>query len=185
MKQFRRTPSCVAAVILAASLSGCGTSDVAGETSTSMNPGQVSEIETQLRAKPSLEAAQVEYKAAVTAMADRIAALIPGTTWQFAEDTWAGCVGKYSHTRAKQAYVLAAFSGPILDTVWPNALQIAKDGAARFDATQFGTFKDQPGNHDIYIAGSDGVEFRLGTQGASSLMGQSDCRMSEADRGPG
>jgi hypothetical protein len=126
-----------------------------------------------------------KYKAAVTAMADRIAALMPGTTWQFAQDTWTGCGGKYGPTRAKQAYILAAFNGPIPDVIWPKALQVTKDGAARFDATQYGTFQDQPGNHDIYIAGSDGVEFRLGTRGASTLVGQSDGRMSEADRGPG
>jgi hypothetical protein len=185
VSQFGRIPSSVAAIILAASFSGCGTGDVTGGTSTSMNPDQVTEIEKALRAKPALEAVQAEYKAAVTTMADRIAALIPGTTWQFAQDTWTACGGKYSATKAKQAYVLAAFNGPIPDTVWPKALQIAKDGAARFGATDYGTFKDQPGNHDIYIAGSDGVEFRLGTQGASTLMGQSDCRLSEADKGLG
>jgi hypothetical protein len=185
MRQFRRIPSSVAAIILAASLSGCGTSDVTGGTSTSMNPDQVTEVEKELRTKPSLEAAQAEYKAAVTTMADGIAALIPGTTWQFAQDTWTGCSGTYGAAKAKQAYVLAAFSGPIPDAVWPKALQIAKDGAAPFGATEYGTFKDQPGDHDIYLAGSDGVEFRLGTKGASTLMGQSDCRLSEADKGSG
>ncbi len=105
MKQFRRISSCVAAVILAASFSGCDTSDVAGETSTDMNPDQVTEIESQLRAKLSLKAAQAEYKAAVTAMADTIAALMPGTTWQFAQDTWTGCGGKYSPTRAKRLHL--------------------------------------------------------------------------------
>ena len=103
MSQFRGIPFAVAAIILAASVSGCGTSDITGETSTSMNPDQVTEIERELRAKPSLEAAQAEYKAAVTTMADRIAALIPGTTWQFAQDTWTGCGGKFSPTKAKQA----------------------------------------------------------------------------------
>jgi hypothetical protein len=182
MSQVWKIPSAIAAIILAACLSGCGTGDVTGGTSTT---DQVTEIESELRAKPSLEAAQAEYKAAVTAMADGIAALIPGTTWQFAQDTWTGCSGMYGAAKGKQAYVLAAFSGPIPDAVWPKALQITKDGAAPFGATEYGAFKDQPGDHDIYIAGSDGVEFRLGTTGASTLMGQSDCRQSEADKGSG
>jgi hypothetical protein len=150
-----------------------------------MNPDQVTEVETELRAKPSLEAAQAEYKAAVTTMADGIAALIPGTTWQFAQDTWTGCRGTYGAAKGKQAYLLAAFSGPIPDAFWPKALQIAKDGAAPFGATKYGTFKHQPGDHDIYLSGAGGVEFRLATKGASTLMGQSDCRLSEADKGAG
>jgi predicted LppA-like lipoprotein len=182
MSQVPRLASFVAAIVLVASISGCGTGDIAGETSTSMNPDQDAQTEKELRAKPSLEAAQAEYKAAVTTMADGIAALTPGTTWQFAQDTWTGCSGTYGAAKAKQAYVLAAFSGPIPDAVWPKALQIAKDGAAPFGATEYGTFKDHPGDHDIYLAGSDGVEFRLGTKGASTLMGQSDCRLNEADR---
>lgn len=184
MKQFGRTPSLVTAIVLVVGVSGCGTGNVAGEASTSMNsPDQVAEIEKDLRAKPSLEAAQAEYKAAVTTMADGIAALIPGTTWQFAQNTWKGCSGKYGAAKAKRAYVLAAFSGPIPDAVWPKALQITKDGAAPFGATEYGTFKDQPGHHDIYLAGTDGIEFRLGTKGSSTLTGQSDCRLSEADMG--
>lgn len=185
MSQVSRIPSSVTAIILAAILSGCGTGDVTEATSASMNPDQVAEVEKGLRAKPSLEAAQAEYKAAVTTMADGIAALVPGTTWQFAQDTWKGCSGKYGAAKAKQAYVLAAFSGPIPDAVWPKALQITKDGAAPFGATAYGTFTDQPGHHDIYVAGSDGVEFRLGTKGSSTLMGQSDCRLSEADESAG
>lgn len=93
-------PSSVAAIILVASLSGCGTGDVTGGTSTSMNSDQVTELEKELRAKPSLEAAQAEYKAAVTTMADGIASLIPGTTWQFAQDTWTGCSGTYGAANA-------------------------------------------------------------------------------------
>jgi len=174
MSQVWKIPSSIVAIILAASLSGCGTSDVTGGTSTSMNPDQVTEVEKELRTKPSLEAAQAEYKAAVTTMADGIAALIPGTTWQFAQDTWTGCSGTYGAAKAKQAYVLAAFSGPIPDALWPKALQIAKDGAAPFGATEYGTFKDQPGDHDIYLAGADGVEFRL--------LGTRDSRHSTAYR---
>jgi hypothetical protein len=185
MKRFRTTSTLLAATVLAINVGACGTGDVTGETSTSMNPDQVTAIEKELRGKPSVEAAGAEYKAAMTTMAAAIAALIPGTTWQFAQDTWTGCSGAYGAAKAKQAYVLAAFSGPIPDAVWAQALQITKDGAAPFGATEYGTFKDQPGDHDIYLAGTGGVEFRLGTKGASTLMGQSDCRLSEADKGVG
>lgn len=79
---------------------------------------------------------------------------------------------------------MAIFSGPIPDAVWPLALQIVKDGAATQGASEFGTLKDNPGDHDVYIAGPDGAEFRLGTQNASTLAAKSDCRLSQADAAP-
>ena len=102
-------------------------------------------------------------------------------TWK--ENTWVGCGGEYAKTKAKQASIMAVFRGPISDAVWPQALQIVKDGAAQTGATQFGIFKDSPGDHDIYVAGPDGVEFRLGTQKASTLT-KSDCRLSQTDAAP-
>jgi hypothetical protein len=95
-----------------------------------------------------------------------------------------GLRGEYAQTKANQAYIMAVFSGPIPDAVWPKALQIVKDGAFQKGATEFGTFKDNPGDHDIYFAGPDGVEFRLGTQKASTLTAKSDCRLSQTDATP-
>ena len=146
-----------------------------------MSEADPAQLEQELQSKPSLEAAQAEYQAAVQDMAGKIAALTPGTTWTTEQNTWVGCGGEYANTKAKQAYVMAVFSGPIPDAVWPQALQIVKDGAAHMGATEFGTFKEKPGDHDIYIAGPDGVEFRLGTQKASTLTAKSDCRLSQAD----
>ncbi len=139
------------------------------------------QLEQKLQAKPSLEAAQTEYQAAVQNMATSIAALTPGTTRTIEKNTWVGCGGDYANTKAKQAYVMAMFSGPIPDAVWPQALQIVKDGAAQMGASDFGTFKDNPGDQDVYVAGPDNVEFRLGTQKASTLTAKSDCRLSQAD----
>lgn len=143
---------------------------------TTADPAQ---LEQKLQSKPSLEAAQTEYQAAVQNMAASIAALTPGTTWNVEQNTWVGCGGEYANTKAKQAYIMAVFSGPIPDNVWPQALQIVKDGAAQKGATEFGTFKDNPADRDIYLAGPDGVEFRLGTQKASTLTAKSDCRLSQ------
>jgi hypothetical protein len=143
---------------------------------TSADPAQ---LEQKLRSKPPLEAAQTEYQAAVQNMAASIASLTPGTTFNVEQNTWVGCGGEYANTKAKQAYVMAVFSGPIPDAVWPQALQIVKDGATQKGATEFGTFKDNPGDRDVYLAGPDGVEFRLGSQKASTLTAKSDCRLSQ------
>ncbi len=174
----------VIGLVCVASIAGCGGPTTTGGASTSVSTADPTSLEQELKSKPSLEAAQTEYQASVQNMAASIAALTPGTTWNIEQNTWVGCGGEYAATKAKQAYVMAVFSGPIPDAVWPQALQIVKDGAAQVGASKFGTFKDNPGDHDVYVAGPDGVEFRLGTQKASTLTAKSDCRLSEADGAP-
>ncbi|MBS4727056.1 LppA family lipoprotein [Mycobacterium sp. SM1] len=158
---------------------GCGHRD--GGKEGPLSPEKVAALEDGLRSKPPLEAAKEQYRAAVSQMADAIAALVPGLTWSMDMDTWAGCGGDYVWTRAKAAYFMVGFSGPIPDDKWPQAVQIVKDGAKQFGATDYGVIKDKPGDHDVYLSGSGGVEFKLGTQKASSLTAQSDCRISETD----
>lgn len=161
-------------------MTGCGPIN-ADDKGTTMSAEQ---IEASLRQKPSFEAAQAEYRAAVETMASHIAGLTSGTTWTFSGQTpWLSCGGDYIDTEAKHAYFSAEFDQPIPDAVWPQAVQIVKDGAAKFGATNLATFKDESGNHDIAISGSDGVEFKLGTKVKASLTAQSDCRLSEMDSG--
>ena len=184
MMSRKLTGGLIVGLAFVVGVNACGSPTGTGGTDTSVSPDRLAELETQLQAKPSLEAAQTEYLAPVRSMADGIAALTPGATWRLEENTWVGCGGEYTQTKAKQAYVMAVFSGPIADAVWPQAVQIVRDGAAQAGAKELGTFKDNPGDHDIYIAGSDGVEFRLGTQKASTLTAKSDCRLSQTDAAP-
>jgi hypothetical protein len=178
-----RRPMVWLAVLVCVLAVGCGTGGgdmyLGGGEDGNVSPEQIAQMENDLRSKPSFEAAKAEYQTAMRQMADRIAALVPGLTWNLEENSWEGCGGRYSHTHGKQVYQLIVFSGPIPDDKWPQALQVVKDGAARFGATHFGVFHDQPGFHDIYLDGPDGVDFRFGTQVASSLSAKSDCRISE------
>jgi hypothetical protein len=179
-----RRISVLAMGILAGGLlmTGCGPTN-AEDKGTTMSAEQ---IEESLRQKPSFEAAQAEYRSAVETMANQIAGLTPGTTWTFSDQTpWLSCGGDYIDTDAKHAYVSAGFEQAIPEAAWPQAVQIVKDGAAKFGATNLATFKDEPGNHDIAISGSDGVEFKLGTKVKASLTAQSDCRLSGKDSGTG
>lgn len=146
-----------------------------------LSPEQVAALENGLRSKPPLEDAQAQYRTAVTQMANAITALVPGLTWSMDIDSWRGCDGKYVWTRAKAAYFMAGFSGPIPDDKWLQAVQIVRNGANQFGANNFGVMKDKPGDHDVYVSGADGVEFKLGSQVASSLTAKSDCRISQTD----
>ncbi|BAV42301.1 LppA family lipoprotein [Mycobacterium ulcerans] len=171
----------VCVLVLGCGSSGSGGLGRGGEQEGPLSPEKVAELENPLRAKPSLEAAKDQYRAAVTRMADAIAALVPGLTWSMDVDSWNHCGGEYVWTNAKMAYFMVGFSGPIPDDKWPQAVRIVKDGGQQFGATTFGVMKDKPGDHDVYLAGHGGVEFKLGTQVASSLTAQSDCRISETD----
>lgn len=134
-----------------------------------------------LRAKPPLEDAKDQYRAAVTQLANAITALVPGLTWRTDMDTWTGCGGEYEWTRAKAAYFMIVFSGPIPDDKWLQAVQIVKDGVEQFGATGFGVMKNKPADHDVYFAGHGDVEFKCSTQKAAVLTAQSDCRISRTD----
>ncbi|WP_204080492.1 LppA family lipoprotein [Mycobacterium riyadhense] len=160
---------------------GCASFKDRGGSMGPLSPEKIAELENGLRSKPPLEAAQAQYRAAVTEMADAIKALVPGLTWSMDIDSWRGCGGAYEWTRAKVAYFMAGFSGPIPDEKWSQAVQIVKNRAKQFGATGYGVMKDKPGDHDVYIFGSDGVEFKLGSQVASSLTARSDCRISQTD----
>lgn len=144
-------------------------------------PEKVAELENPLRAKPPLEDAKDQYRAAVTQLANAITALVPGLTWRTDMDTWTGCGGEYEWTRAKAAYFMIVFSGPIPDDKWLQAVQIVKDGVEQFGATGFGVMKNKPADHDVYFAGHGGVEFKCSTQKAAVLTAQSDCRISRTD----
>lgn len=146
-----------------------------------LSPEKVAALEDGLRSKPPLEAAQAQYRTAVSQMADAIAGLVPGLTWRLDTDSWNDCGGEYVWTRAKEAYLMVVFSGPIPDDKWPQAVQIVKDDVKQFGATNFGVMKNKPNDHDVYFSGHGGVDFKLSTQKAAVLTAQSDCRMSQAD----
>jgi hypothetical protein len=85
-------------------------------------------------------------------MADQIAALVPGTTWNFVQDTFTDCGGDYVWTDAKEAYFLIGFSGSIPGEKWDQAVQIVKDGTSRFSATNLVVAKNNSVDHDVSIS---------------------------------
>jgi predicted LppA-like lipoprotein len=178
MMSIRTTAWIVWMVVMCMSIFGCGATDPGPQG----NPGpqRVAELENGLRSKPSFEAARTEYIAATNQMADKIVALIPGMKWTVDENSWNGCGGEYVWTRAVQVYYRIVFDRAIPDALWPQALQIVKDGAAHFGATTVSGFVDQPGNKDLVIQGS-GAQFHFGTKVQTVLAATSDCRMRETD----
>jgi hypothetical protein len=170
---------CSAWMVVCMSVSGCGATDSGSQGNP--GPSRVAELESGLRSKPSFEVAKNEYSAQMDRMAQEITDLVPGIKWHVKENSWRGCGGDYVWTRAQQVYYYIVFDQPIPDSLWPRALQIVKDGAARFGATAIGVLVDQPNNRDLTISGADGVEFEFGTAKQTILSAKSDCRMRETD----
>jgi len=140
-----------------------------------------SDPDARLRERPSFEAAQQQYTAVVTDTANQIAALVPDLTWTIEENSWRGCGAEFLHTKGVQAYVVATFSGPTPDPLWPKALKIVEDAAAKLGATDLQPFKDGPADHDVILTGPDGVEVTFGTAKATVLTAKSDCRLRQKD----
>src|ERR1700729_2007184 len=168
-------------MVLCMSVFGCGATD----PGTQGNPGprRVAELENGLRSKLNFEAARAQYVAATDQMAIQIVALVPDMTWKVDENSWNGCGGDFVWTRAVQVYYRLVFDKAIPDNVWPKAVQIVKDGAARFGASTVSVFMDQPGNKDLAIAGS-GAEYNFGTKPGAVLAAKPDCRIRETDPPP-
>ncbi|MCW2654352.1 MAG: hypothetical protein JWR32_5328 [Mycobacterium sp.] len=171
---------CVLALVGVAVL-GCGRSYGSNDAADRVTAAQAAALEDGLRAKPPLEAAQGQFRAALEQMADEIAALMPGTTWQVVQGGFTDCGGDYLWTRGQKAYALVAFSAAISDDNWPQAEQILKNGASRFGAKTFDATHDKPGDRHVDVKGADGVEFTLTDLVTSSLSARSDCRISQSD----
>ena len=159
---------------------GCAGSDPGHQSDTGVD--RVRELEDQLRAKPPFETARDQYASAMQTMADQVAALVPGTTWQVREDGWGGCAGDLASTHGVHVYHYIVFDRPIPDDLWQRALDIAKNGAAGFGATDVQTLADKPGSKDVAITGPDGVKFEFGTAAQTVFSGTSDCRLRAAAR---
>lgn len=140
-----------------------------------------SDLDAILRAKPSFETAQRQYRNAVQGWANEIIGLVPGLTWQVKEDSWGGCASEYPDTRAVHVYVFVVFDGPIPEVSWPQAVDIVERGASSLGATNMTTLIDKPGDHYVVLGGPDGIKIEFGTKAAAVFAVTSDCRLREAD----
>ncbi|EUA76216.1 putative lipoprotein, partial [Mycobacterium xenopi 4042] len=60
--------------------------------------------------------AKAEYTAAMSEMADKVAALVPGMKWTVDENSWDHCAGEYVWTRAVRVFERIVFDRPIPTT---------------------------------------------------------------------
>ncbi|MGU3652510.1 LppA family lipoprotein [Mycolicibacterium sp. A43C] len=114
----------LAVVVLSmAALTACGTtSGVNGGAEVTRVEG--ADPEAILRARPSFEDAQRQYRATVQDWATQIASTSPGLTWRVKEESWGGYTGGYAHTPGVHAYIYVVFDGPVSDAAWLPAARL-------------------------------------------------------------
>ena len=182
-RTVRTVTRLLAVALCAVTLGGCNSTPAEEDAmSGSSSPAPApTDPDTQLRERPSFEAAQQQYTTVVTDTANQIAALVPGLTWQIQENSWGGCLGEFADTKGIQAYVFAAFSGPTPESLWPKAVQIVKEAAAPLGATNAQPMVDHPADHEVVFSNPDGVEVTFGTAKATVLSAKSECRLRQKD----
>jgi hypothetical protein len=177
------TAAWIRVLILAAAASvivyvGLPVSDGGNRTHT-VGVQRLEVLEHSLQAKPSLESTQVAYVDQIGRIADQVSALVDGEHWTLRTNVDRGCGSAYAGTDAEQVYLNVGFSAPIPDDLWPQAVQIVRDGAIALAATDYRDFVNQSGIHAIQVASPDGGDIWLGTAKTASLTARSDCRISE------
>lgn len=178
LESFRRL---MAAALSVAALSACGATRGGDEGAAVAS----SDVEANLRARPSFEDVRQQYRAAVEGWAAQIASMTTGLTWHVKEDSWGGCSGDYANTAGVHAYIYVVFDGPVPEEAWPQALDVVRRGAAQLGAANVTMPVDRPRDHDVVFSGNDGVSVEFGTEAVGVLSATSDCRLRRANLPPG
>jgi len=169
----------VAALIIVVQLSAA----LAPKQEPTVTPSNTPALEDQLRAKGPAEDALTRFESASQATADDISKLVSGLTWRWnRESKLLDCGGSFAETRGVHVVTRNLVSnGPIPDDAWPAALQVLRDHAAKFGATQQHVYADKPGHRDVAIYADNGAELHLITRGQAVLNATSDCYLQRAD----
>lgn len=133
----------------------------------------------KLHNRPSLEDTEQHLHDTVQRIIAAINDVTPGLKWHSQGDRDQGpCGGEYSNTDGQDVYLPHMVSDtPIPDANWPRALQAARNVAREAGITEIDVFKDQPGDHEVNLYGSNGNTIQFGSVQAVALFGGTGCRL--------
>lgn len=149
---------------------------------TMISAEQRAALEDEMRTRGSAEDAAAQYEQLLQSMADDLAGLLPGLTWQREGTTeFHMCGGEYQSTRGTSAWTASLVaSAPVPDSVWPRALTLMRARASEVGATEMTTYSDEPGRHSMALHGG-GAVIRVVAGDSIVLSARSECRLREAD----
>lgn len=172
------TAVAVAAVL---TLTGCG-SDVLDNPYEKPSPAVTAGAAAILETLPSLEDTEVQMTSAVEQIGAYVASLVPGMEWSWIRDRrGGGCLGRYEDADGELVYSKNYVSpGPIPDALWPDVFEQARTRAAAVGATEYQTFHDNPGNHEVRFYSPEATFITVGSLTASVISSSTGCRLPQA-----
>lgn len=180
-----RSARAVAVVVLAGLLlAGCGGSLSANDDA--QNSQSRRDAVGRLNSQPSLEETEQHLHDVVQWIIDAIHVVSPGLRWvPHRERLQSPCGGEYSNTGGIEVTLPSMLSDiPIPDADWPRAVQAARNVAREAGITEIEVFRDQPGDHDVNLTGSNGNSIHFGSAEATGLRGTTGCRLPAAQKNP-
>jgi Lipoprotein confined to pathogenic Mycobacterium len=133
-----------------------------------------------LKSLPSFEETQTQVQTAMNEITSVASQLIPTITWEAASNADIGnCSNPYEQSDGQSAYLPNAVAA-IVDVSEPNWAKIqeaAKNAAAKLQATELQTMKDQPRNRDVGFYGPTGIFIKVSYRGNLVVAGYTGCRL--------
>ncbi len=165
-----------AAVALALLTTGCHVSQPDAPTPSA----DATKALDELKSLPSLEDTTTQVKAAIDEITTAASKAVPGIVWTAAtnEDT-GNCEAPYEQTDGKRYFLpnQVATDVAVSEQQWNDLLKVAKDAAAKLDATEVQVMQDQPGKHDVWFTGPAGVFIKFSYKGNMVVSGYTGCRL--------
>jgi len=143
------------------------------------SPAVTADSAAILETLPSLEDTEVQMTSAVEQIGAFIDTLVPGRKWTWTRDRSAGgCLGRYGDTDGELVYSKNYLSkGPIPDALWPDIFEQARTLAAAVGATEYETFHDDPGNHDVRFYSPEFTSITVSSRGNAVITSSTGCRL--------
>ncbi|WP_232315505.1 LppA family lipoprotein [Mycobacterium celatum] len=165
-----------AIAVIALATSGCHVSQPYEPTPST----EAAKALEQLKALPSFEDTKTQVQAALNEITTAVSKIIPSITWETLDEGSGGtCMRPYEQTGGKDYFLPneVAENVAVSEQDWAKILQIAKEAAAKLDATETQVMKDQPGNHDVGFYGPTGIFIKISYGGNLVVSGYTGCRL--------
>lgn len=133
-----------------------------------------------LKSLPSFEDTQTQVHAAMDDITSAASQLIPSIAWETADNGDIGnCSKPYEQSDGQSAYLPNAVAAnvDVSEPNWAKIQEAARNAAAKLQATEIQTMKDQPSNHDVGFYGPTGLFIKVSYRGNLVVAGYTGCRL--------
>nr|WP_240945428.1 LppA family lipoprotein [Rhodococcus sp. HNM0569] len=161
-------------------MTGCG--DVTKNPYEATGEQDTAAAAQRLTELPTLEATEAHAQRVAEELGAYITSLAPHLQWEWMDSrSQSGCHRPYDQTDGKLVAIPNYVAkGSIPDSIWPQALQRARELASELGATEVETFHNEPGNRDVRFYSKEGTAIRFGDMGNTLIGIDTGCRLPEA-----